>query len=173
MPQSVQLAAQPELQKIAGRPIVDLADFSVSVHLTAQPEFQNREGEHFAMEGERSAHDFDAVRLIGEWKPLPRTFMRSLHLEFYEFWKRESDGANLARQRTWTAHNVDLAPGTRILVHYGLNVQRGVILRSGFGRYETQYRVQKDGREDMWIDKWRCEAFVSEDGGVYPEALGP
>jgi hypothetical protein len=164
------MAAQPESQNSKGHPSVCNKGTPVNVQLAAQPEFQNSVGELVNL---GPVLDFDALRLVGEWKPLPRTFMRSLHLEFPEFWRRESDAANLARQRAWAAHKVDLAPGTRILVHYGLNANPGVILRSGYGRYDTQYRVQEDGQKDKWIDKWRCAAAVCEDGGGYPETLGP
>jgi hypothetical protein len=146
---------------------------SGNVHMAAQPEFQNKDGELFGFGPAfprvdlKTVHpcDFDPVRLVGEWKPLPSTFMRSLHLKFRDFWRRETDAADLARQRAWAAHKIDLAPGTRVLVHYGLNVRAGIILRSGFDRYDTKYRVQEDGDDDMWIDKWRCTVALCEDGG--------
>jgi len=62
-----------------------------------------------------------------------------------------------AAKSVWEADPINMPDGTRVVARFTWEHRTGVVLRSGFGPYEDQYRVKFDvDSTDRWVDKWRC-----------------
>ena len=109
-----------------------------------------------------SDHGFDVLDVLHQWQPLPQDHMMSLYCEFPVYRAIAGAAINNAMETAWADNPTNIAPGTRVRVHYGVNSAYGTVLRRGYGRFCNDYRVlmELDGK-DTWIDCWRCIAATT------------
>jgi len=65
-------------------------------------------------------------------------------------------------EKPWQARPTQFLAGTRVMVHTGMFQREAVVLRSGYGRYDDQYRVkyaddiENQIERDEWASMWQC-----------------